>query len=65
MIACSSKRVVLGSETYVYDESHFLLTSVGLPTVVQVLDSTPSKPYLSMKSRLANACVARFLKGRT
>jgi len=48
-IACGAKRVVLGNETYVYDESHFLLTAVGLPTIVQVIDATESKPYYSMK----------------
>ncbi|MEP9368537.1 AraC family transcriptional regulator [Xanthobacter sp. VNH20] len=49
LIACGSKRVVLGDESYVYDESHFLLTSVGLPTIVQVLDASPSQPYYSIK----------------
>lgn len=49
MIACGSKRVVLGDETYVYDESHFLLTAVGLPTIVQVLNASPADPYYSIK----------------
>jgi len=49
MIARGAKRVSLGDETYVYDESHFLLTAVGLPTVVQVLNATSEAPYLSIK----------------
>lgn len=49
MIARGAKRVALGGETYVYDESHFLLTAVGLPTVVQVLNATSRNPYLSIK----------------
>lgn len=48
-IAQGSKRVILGDETYVYDESHFLLTAVGLPTVVQVLNASEERPYLSIK----------------
>lgn len=44
-----AKRVVLGNETYVYDQDHFLLTAVGLPTIVQVLDASASAPYLSLK----------------
>lgn len=44
-----SKRVVLGAETLVYDETHFLLTAVGLPTVVQVIDASESSPYFSIK----------------
>ncbi|MFG1425102.1 AraC family transcriptional regulator [Roseixanthobacter glucoisosaccharinicivorans] len=49
LIACGSKRVVLGEESYVYDEKHFLLTAVGLPTIVQVLNASPSQPYYSIK----------------
>lgn len=48
-IARGSKRVVLGEETYVYDEGRFLLTAVGLPTVVQVIGASEEKPYLSVK----------------
>jgi len=49
LIASGSKRVVLASETYVYDESHFLLTAIGLPTIVQVLDADANRPYYSVK----------------
>jgi len=49
LIACGSKRVVLANETYVYDENHFLLTAIGLPTIVQVLDANASRPYYSIK----------------
>nr|WP_246546232.1 AraC family transcriptional regulator [Ancylobacter defluvii] len=49
LIARGSKRVVLGRECYVYDESHFLLTAVGLPTIVQVLNASRSEPYYSIK----------------
>ena len=49
LIARGTKRVVLGTETYVYDETHFLLTAVGLPTIVQVLDASASNPYYSIK----------------
>ncbi|GAB7524176.1 AraC family transcriptional regulator [Paraburkholderia sp. 2C] len=49
LIASGSKRVVLADETYVYDESHFLLTAIGLPTIVQVLGANASRPYYSVK----------------
>ncbi|MFC3695747.1 AraC family transcriptional regulator [Chenggangzhangella methanolivorans] len=48
-IARGAKRVVLGQETYVYDEGRFLLTAVGLPTVVQVIGASAENPYLSLK----------------
>lgn len=48
-IISGAKRVILGDETYLYDQDHFLLTAVGLPTIVQVLDASPSTPYVSFK----------------
>ncbi|ALM85982.1 AraC family transcriptional regulator [Bordetella sp. N] len=52
LIVRGRKRVRLGSETYVYDASRFLLTAVNLPTVTQVLEATPDEPYISMLIRL-------------
>lgn len=48
-IICGAKRVVLGTEAYRYDQDHFLLTAVGLPTIVQVLEASASAPYVSLK----------------
>jgi AraC-like DNA-binding protein len=52
MIAQGAKRVLLGDETYVYDEHHFLIASVDLPTVVQVIEASREKPYLGLTLRL-------------
>ncbi len=48
VIAQGAKRVYLGDESYIYDPHHFLLTSVDLPTMVQVIDASPEKPYLGL-----------------
>lgn len=48
-IITGAKRVLLGNEAYLYNQDHFLLTSVGLPTIVQVLDASASAPYVSFK----------------
>jgi hypothetical protein len=37
LIAQGAKRVLLGDDAYVYDAHHFLITSVDLPTVWQVI----------------------------
>jgi len=50
--AQGAKRVLLGGETYVYNAGSFLITSVHLPTVVQVLQATPKKPFLGLVVRL-------------
>lgn len=52
MVAQGSKRVLLGDDTYVYDGHHYLITSVNLPTVVQIIDASPGKPYFGLKLKL-------------
>ncbi|MDR1280377.1 MAG: AraC family transcriptional regulator [Opitutaceae bacterium] len=47
MIVHGSKRVVLGTATYIYDESRFLLTALDLPTIVEVTQASRNVPYLS------------------
>ena len=48
-IITGAKRVLLGDESYLYNQDHFLLTAVGLPTIVQVLDASSSAPYVSFR----------------
>ena len=52
MIAQGVKRVLLGDDTYVFDAHHFLITSVALPTVVQILHASREQPYLSLLVQL-------------
>ena len=49
LVARGAKRVQLGDEAYVYDAQHYLITSVHLPTVVQVIEASPEKPYLGLR----------------
>jgi AraC-like DNA-binding protein len=48
VIAQGAKRVLLGDETYVYDPQHFLITSVDLPTVAEIIKASREKPYLGL-----------------
>lgn len=52
LIAQGAKRVLLGDDTYVYDSQHFLITSVDLPTIVQIIKASGEKPYLGLKLKL-------------
>jgi hypothetical protein len=52
VIAQGVKRVLLGDDTYVFDAHHFLITSVDLPTVVQILHASREQPYLSLLVQL-------------
>jgi len=49
LVAQGAKRVQLGDDTYVYDANHYLITSVHLPTVVQVIEASAEKPYLGLR----------------
>ena len=49
LVAQGAKRVLLGDEAYVYDAHHYLITSVHLPTVVQVTEASLEKPYLGLR----------------
>lgn len=49
MAVQGAKRVILGDETYVYDAHHYLITSVHLPTIVQITEASPEKPYLGLR----------------
>ncbi len=52
VIAQGVKRVLLGDDTYVLDVHHFLITSVDLPTVTQILQASRAQPYLSLILKL-------------
>ena len=49
MVVQGAKRVLLGNETYVYDDHHYLITSVNLPTFVQVTEASRERPLLGLK----------------
>jgi AraC-like DNA-binding protein len=49
LIVQGVKRVLLGEEVYVYNTHNYLITSVGLPVVAQVLEASGEKPYLGLR----------------
>ncbi len=49
MAVQGAKRVILGEDTYVYDAHHYLITSVYLPTIVQIINASPETPYLGLR----------------
>jgi AraC-like DNA-binding protein len=61
VIAQGAKRVLLGDDTYEYDAHHFLITSVDLPTVVQVIKASPERPYLGLILRLDQREISQLM----
>lgn len=44
--AQGSKRISLADETFQYDSRHYLITSVDLPVMGQIIEASPEQPYL-------------------
>ena len=44
VIAQGAKRALLGDDVYVYDAHHYLVTSVDLPTLSQIIDASRERP---------------------
>ena len=61
LVAQGAKRVLLGDDTYVYDAQHYLLTSVHLPTIVQIIEASPEKPYLGLRLKFDLREVAQLM----
>ncbi|MGP8252165.1 MAG: AraC family transcriptional regulator N-terminal domain-containing protein [Terracidiphilus sp.] len=55
------KRINLGKTSYLCDGKTFLLTTVDLPVVSQVVAATPERPLLSLALKLEMAEVRRLL----
>jgi AraC-like DNA-binding protein len=63
VIAQGKKRVDLGGKTFFYGESRYLLTSVDLPIVSQIVEASEKTPCLAMSLKLEMP-VIRELIGR-
>ncbi len=59
------KRINVGKTTYVCDGSNFLLTSVDLPVVSQVIAATEKEPLLGLVLKLEMPRSARFSRSRS
>lgn len=61
VIAQGSKVVLLGDSRYRYDPAHYLLATVELPIVGQVIEASHERPYLSLRLDLDPALVGSVL----
>jgi hypothetical protein len=61
VVAQGRKRADLGPTTFIFDESRFLLTSLDLPVVSQVLGASEEVPYLCLLLKLEMSIVRELL----
>lgn len=61
VIAQGSKVVFLGESCYQYDPFNYLLTTLELPRVSQVLEASRERPYLSLRLELSPPLVSSVM----
>ena len=61
VIAQGSKQVLLGEELFRYDPGHYLISTVDLPIVSQVVEASKERPYLSFRLNLEASLVASVM----
>jgi AraC-like DNA-binding protein len=61
VIAQGSKEVLLGQSRFRYDPAHYLLATVELPWISQVVDASKERPYLSLRLELPPAVVGAIM----
>jgi AraC-like DNA-binding protein len=61
VIAQGRKRVDLGRTTFIYGESRYLLTSVDLPIVSQIIEASEEVPCLAMSLKLEMPVIRELL----
>ncbi len=61
VVAQGRKRVDLGRTTFIFDESRFLLTSLDLPVISQVIEASEEAPYLGFMLKLEMPIVREVL----
>jgi AraC-like DNA-binding protein len=63
LIGQGRKRLFLSEEAYVYDAHRFLITSVDLPVVTQIIEASSDKPYLGLTLELDLRMIAQVMLG--
>ncbi len=61
VVAQGSKEFLLGESRYRYDPLHYLLITVDLPYVGQVLSASKERPFLSLRLQLAPTLVGEVM----
>ena len=61
MIAQGRKRVDLGGSTFMYGDGQYLLTSVDLPIVSQIVEASEQSPCLAMSLKLEMPVIRELL----
>jgi AraC-like DNA-binding protein len=59
--AQGSKALSLGGTSYRYDPANYIISTVGLPMTAQVVEASPSEPYLGLRLALDPSVVTSVM----
>lgn len=61
LIAQGSKQILLGNESYIYDQHSYLISSVDLPIVTQIIEASANEPYLGLTLELDLNAISQII----
>jgi len=62
VIAQGSKEFLLGDSRYRYDPDHYLIATLAMPSISQILEATPEQAYLSLRMELPPSFVGSVIE---
>jgi AraC-like DNA-binding protein len=60
-VAQGRKQVIAGQSVYVYDRAKYLIASVAVPIVGQIIEASPAAPYLCLRLDLEPAAIGALM----
>ncbi len=64
IVAQGRKQARIGSETYVYDASHYLIVGIDLPAIGAVIEASARAPYLCLRLELDRQVIGELVEAR-
>jgi AraC-like DNA-binding protein len=61
LVAQGTKRTLAGDNAYIYSAGNYLVVSVGIPIVSQLLEASPDKPFLTLRLDLDPAAIGALM----
>ncbi len=61
VIAQGEKSISLNEDTFIYNANNYLLTSVHVPIIAQIIKASPQEPYLGLRIKLNYQEIAKMI----
>ena len=61
IVAQGRKQSMVGDKVYVYDDAKYLVISVDVPIINQLVDATPERPFLCLRFNLDPGAIAALM----